>query len=199
MSIILDSQDDALGVTPVGRVPYWRDNVQAWDKPTMAGTILPGTVTLSAFGPELNIHEGAAAGKDGGKLLIRGMKFAPAEFTLEIDTREDFFRFQQLAPTLMPVTQPQERNLLAIYHPVLALFRFSRGLVSHIAITPPRNGGPLVVKVKLLMAIDRDNATHVPTQAASSRAAVPAVQSVPLAGGFTDLRDVRDRNRPAVP
>jgi hypothetical protein len=41
--------------------------------------------------------------------------------------------------------------------------------------------------------------THVPTQAASSRAAVPAVQSVPLAGGFTDLRDVRDRNRPAVP
>jgi hypothetical protein len=199
MPIILDSQEDALGVTPAGRIPYWRDNIQAWDKPTIAGVILPGTVTLSPFGPELNIHEGSAAGKDGGKLLIRGMKFAPAEFMLEIDTREDFFRWLQLAPTLVPVTQPQERNLLPVYHPILAMFRFSRGLVTAIPVTQPRNGGPIIIRIKMLMAIDRDNATHTPTPTAASKAAVPAVQSIPLAGDYTALRDVRDRNRPTVP
>ena len=197
MPIILDSQEDALGVTPAGHIPYWRDNIQAWDKPTIAGVILPGTVTLSPFGPELNIHEGSAAGKDGGKLLIRGMKFPQAEFTLEIDTREDFFRWQQLLPVLMPTTQPQERNLLPVYHPMLAMFRFNRGLIAAILPTQPRNGGPFVVKIKMIMAIDRDNATHTP--AAVTSPTVAAVQSIPVGGEPQNFRTVADRNRPTVP
>lgn len=198
MAVIIDEQGEGLGTVPAGRVPYWRDNPQAWNKPTIAGRILPGTVTLMPFGPELNIHEGKAAGKDGGKLLIRGLKFAPVEFTLEIDTREDFAQWLQLALVLIPVTQPQERHLLAVYHPILAMFRFSRGLVVHPAVTPPRNGGPMLAKIKMLMAIDRNNATHAPVAAAGA-ASVPAVQSIPLGGNANRISDVRDRARPDAP
>lgn len=181
----------------MARIPYWRKNLQAWNKPTIAGRILPGTVTLSPFGPMLNIQEGAASGKDGGKVVVRGLKFSRATLTLEIDTEEDFDTFLDLSRVLVPVEQPQARDLLSVYHPLLALWGFTRGLVEHPEITPPRNGGPMVVKITLLMVFERDNATHTPTNSPAST--VATVESIPLGGDARQFRDVRDRSRPTVP
>lgn len=178
-------------------IPYWRTNFQAWNKPTIAGKILPGTVTLSPFGPEINVQEGAASGKDGGKVVVRGLKLVPCTFTLEIDTEEDFQSFVALAPVLMPVAQPQARDLLAVYHPILALWGFTRGLVKHPETTPPRNGGPMLVKITVLMVFERDNATHTPANTQNGSAQV--VESIPLGGDVNRFKDVRDHSRPSVP
>ena len=181
----------------MARIPYWRSNLQAWQKPTIAGKILPGTVTLSPFGPQLNIQEGPASGKDGGKVVVRGLKFARAVFTLEIDTEEDFNRFLELVPTLVPIAQPQERNLIAIYHPLLALWGFDRGLAEHPEITPPHNGGPLIAKITVLMVFERDNATHTPAN--TQKGTAQTIDTIPLGGEANRFRDVRDRARPSSP
>lgn len=181
----------------MARVPYWRKNLQAWNKPTIAGKILPGTVKLAPFGPMLNIQEGAASGKDGGKIVIRGLKFARAVFTLEIDTEEDFDRFQDLVPVLLPISQPQARDLLAVYHPMLAMWGYTRGLVEHPEITEPQNGGPMLVKITMLMANERDDATHSPANTQKGTAQV--IDTIPLGGEVNRFRDVRDRARPTRP
>lgn len=181
----------------MARIPYWRKNLQAWNKPTIAGKILPGTVKLAPFGPQLNIQEGAASGKDGGKIVVRGLKFAPATFTLEIDTEEDYNRFLDLAPVLMPIAQPQARDLLAIYHPMLALWNFNRGLVTHPEVTEPSNGGPMIVKISVLMAFERDNATKVPAN--TQKGSAQTIDAIPLGGDANRFRDVRDRARPTSP
>lgn len=178
-------------------IPYWRSNYQAWNKPTVAGKILPGTVTLQPFGPEINVQEGGASGKDGGKVVVRGLKFEPAIFVCEIDTEEDFNTFVSLAPTLMPVTQPQARDLLAVYHPLLALWGFNRGLVKKPKVTPPRNGGPMIVEITILMVFERDNATHTPKNTQKGSAQV--VESISLGGDVNRFPDVRDRSRPKGP
>lgn len=183
----------------MARIPYWRSNLQAWQKPTIAGKILPGTVTLfEGFGPELNVQEGPASGKDGGKIVIRGLKFARSGFYLEIDTAEDFNTFLDLAPTLMPVAQPQARDLVAVYHPWLALWGYTRGLVTkpegkHM----PRNGGPLVIAINLLLVIERDNATHTPAN--TQKGTAQTIDTIPLGGEANRFRDVRDRARPSSP
>jgi hypothetical protein len=179
------------------KIPYWRTNRLAWEKPTVAGKMLPGTVKLAPFGPKLNVQEGAASGKDGGKLLIRGMKFARATFTLTIDTEEDWDSWIALAPILMPVTQPQARDLLAVHHPLLAKWNFTRGLVEDVEETEPSNGGPLHAKIVILMAFERDDATHSPAKTSAGK--VAEVSSIPLAGDTKRPLDVRDRARPKGP
>ena len=163
----------------------------------MAGKILPGTVKLMPFAPKITVQEGTAGGKDGGKVVVRGLKLVPAVFVMEIDTEEDFSTFLDLSPTLLPVAQPQARDLLAVYHPVLALWGFWRGLVTEPEITEPYNGGPMIVKLTILMVFERDNATHVPAN--TQRGSAQTIDTVPLGGQANRFRDVRDRARPTSP
>ena len=61
------------------------------------------------------------------------MKFRSVVFTTEIDTRADFATFvTKLAPVIFPIAQPQAREIVNIYHPMLALWGYNRGLVKHV-------------------------------------------------------------------
>jgi hypothetical protein len=98
---------------------------------------------------------------------------------------------------LVPIAQPQERNLIAIYHPLLALWGFDRGLAEHPEITPPHNGGPLIAKITVLMVFERDNATHTPAN--TQKGTAQTIDTIPLGGEANRFRDVRDRARPSSP
>ena len=153
---LIDEEDELLGRPPPTKIPYWRDNLRAWQKKTIAGVIVPGNCKIGPIGPELNIQEGPASGKDGGKVLIRGMKFRSVVFTTEIDTRADFANFvTKFAPVIFPVTQPQARDIVNVYHPMLALWGYNRGLVKHVEGAEPSNGGPMVVKIEVLLVVER--------------------------------------------
>lgn len=198
MATMLDEEDELLGRPTKTSIPYWRDNYRAWQKKTIAGINVPGNCKLGPIGPELNVQEGPASGKDGGKILLRGLKFKTCTLTTEIDTRADWSIFvNQLAPKIIPVAQPQARDIVDIYHPLLALWKYTKGLVKQVDCEEPRNGGPLIVKILLLLVVERENATHAPV--ASSMGNVKRVESIPIAGDANRIKDVRDRSRPAQP
>lgn len=195
---LIDEEDELLGRPPPTKIPYWRDNIRAWQKKTIAGITVPGNCKIGPIGPELNIQEGPASGKDGGKVLIRGMKFRSVVFTTEIDTRADFATFvTKLAPVIFPITQPQAREIVNIYHPMLALWGYNRGLVKHVEGAEPSNGGPMVVKIEVLLVVERENATRSPTIAPAG--SVRTVESVDTAGSAKRVKDSRDRARPVRP
>ena len=90
------------------------------------------------------------------------------------------------------------RDLVAVYHPWLALWGYTRGLVTkpegkHM----PRNGGPLVIAINLLLVIERDNATHTPAN--TQKGTAQTIDTIPLGGEANRFRDVRDRARPSSP
>ena len=195
---LIDEEDELLGRPPPTKIPYWRDNLRAWQKKTIARVIVPGNCKIGPIGPELNIQEGPASGKEGGKVLIRGMKFRSVVFTTEIDTRADFADFvTKFAPVIFPVTQPQARNIVNVYHPMLALWGYNRGLVKHVEGAEPSNGGPMVVKIEVLLVVERENATRSPAIAPAG--SVRTVESVDTAGSAKRVKDLRDRARPVRP
>lgn len=59
---LIDEEDELLGRPPPTKIPYWRDNIRAWQKKTIAGIIVPGNCKIGPIGPELNIQEGPASG-----------------------------------------------------------------------------------------------------------------------------------------
>lgn len=173
-------------------IPYWRKNRLAWDKPTLGGRVLPGTVTLAPFKFGLKVHEGDPSGKDGGKVIFQGLNLPRAVLTLEIDREEDFDAWNSLAPLILPVKQPQARDILAVYHPILARYGFNSCIVEDIEDTPPRNGGPEIVRLFLIVIFQRDNATHAPNKSATASKGGNA-QTITLSSDVTRIKDVRDR------
>ena len=194
------SNNDAVGMQP----PYWRINRQAWEKPTIAGFIMPGRVTLASFKFGLKVQEGSASGKDGGKTIIRGLNLPRAQFTMEVDTGDDYFMADKIMRTVMPIVQPSARDLYSVYHPTLARYKFNACLVENIEETPPNNGGPIIFKLYLIVVFSRDNATHTPVKTGNTTGATGNAQTIALNGNVNRIKDVRDRptdggGRPTVP
>lgn len=84
------------------------------------------------------------------------------------------------------------RDFLTVYHPTLARYMITHCLVKKLRETPPRNGGPLRVRLVCLARMQHSGATHKPK--------VPANVDVPtidVGGKGAKAPDYRTIVRPA--
>lgn len=172
-------------------VPYWRKNTRAWNKPTLGGYVLPGLAKLRPFKFGLRVNEGTASGKDGGSIVIQGLKLPRAVLTLELESEDDNSNWSRLAGVILPVKQPQLRDQLPVYYPTLARYGFNQAIVLEITETPPSSGGPCLIEIELAVIFSGDNATHVPARTQTT--SVGQTQAIPLTGSVDRIKDVRDR------
>lgn len=163
--------------------PFWRTGSAVrpgaagpWERPRMAGRPLPGRqVFLDHLEIKLRAHHPKASGKDGGLAIFKGLEPPKWAFELQIDDAADHAALDALLPVIFPLRRPDERNTVKVYHPTLARYGIGYCYVAGIKETPPRNGGPLTVRIECRVSRAKTAKAKVAAPAVVDDGSVPTI------------------------
>lgn len=138
-------------------------NPAAYDQIKIGDRPLPGEVHLGGEVARelLKLHK-RGSGDDGGDPVFRGLK--PCEFSilLLLHTDEDEDAWAKLAPVLIDLNQPSNRNQFSITHPQLRRLGITRCIVHGYGESLPIAGAPIKVTIRCSSVKNKPGGTHTP-------------------------------------
>jgi len=143
-------QGQASAAARVMSLPSWITNRRAWEKPTIGNVVIPGVVRLTGGALKLRIESNKSSGNDASSSLIKGLEQPTFGFQVSLTSREDELEFDKLIPILIPRKNPQARDALPVFHPILAKHDINNCLVSEINPGFPEPGGHLVYEISCI-------------------------------------------------
>lgn len=143
---VLDSLNKGIdkGIqTGIMNLPSWITDPKKWMEPTLGNVVLPGVVYLHDCGIGLRNQKSKSSGNDNGNILIQGLEIPDFEFELLLFTGDHERAFNNIAPYYLPRKRPSERDILSVYHPMLAVFQITNCVVLRLRLRMPNAGGPM--------------------------------------------------------
>ncbi len=133
--------------TAVLDLPSWVTDAKRWMQPTLGNIVLPGVVYLHECGIGLRNQKSKSSGNDYGNILIQGLEIPEFTFEILLFTKKDEDAWENISQLYLPRKRPNERNILPVYHPMLALYQITSCLVLSLRSRMPNAGGPMGIVI----------------------------------------------------
>lgn len=124
-------------------LPSWITDPKRWNSATLGNIVLPGITYLHEVGIGLRRQKSKSSGNDYGNVLIQGLEIPDFRFELLLQTAEDERGWENVVPIFLPRKQPTQRDILAVYHPMLAYYQISACLVVDLRSRLPNAGNSM--------------------------------------------------------
>ena len=129
-------------------MPSWISNPSEWMQPTLNNIIIPGVVYLKDYvGVKLRHQKSKAEGRDYGSIFIQGLELPDFEFEVLIRTGTEEKQWKDLVPYLLPRKNPQARDIIPVYHPILSMYQITNCVTIALESKQAIAGGPMNCRI----------------------------------------------------
>lgn len=141
---------DVLRIEDYSDLPPWIKNQKEWTHPTLANLEIPGSVQLGGISQKQAIKDNKQPGKEGGGIILEGMIPPKFEFKTLIVTGSEYAALEQRLPIWQYLQQPDLRQAIPVYHPLLKPFGVVSCIIEEILSISPTADKPLEVVIKCI-------------------------------------------------